>query len=1006
MQKSGEAWAMALNFQDVIMKLNAFWAEQGCVVWQPYNIQVGAGTGNPATLLRVLGPEPWRVAYVEPSVRPDDGRYGENPNRMQYYFQYQVILKPDPGNPQEIYLESLKAIGIDPRQHDIRFVEDNWESPALGAWGLGWEVWMDGQEITQFTYFQQAGGLNLDPVSVEITYGLERIVLALQGKNAAWEINYTDAISYGDMFFRSEVEHCIYYFEVADVEGLRQTFEVYQKEHQRALERGLLVPAYDYVLKCSHLFNVLDTRGAIGVTERAAYFRRMRGMTLNIAKAFAKQREEMSHPLNKLNSVWDVPYTPLTPGDLSQPTAAADFILEIGTEELPADDVTTAYKHLQAAAPDFFDKLRLSHEGLQVYATPRRLVILAHKLAARQADEVEEVKGPAVAVGVDVAGNYTKAAEGFARKNGVPVENLGRKQIDNTEYLVAQVERKGQGVVQVLAEALPGLIAGIKFPKTMRWHSGGVAFSRPIRWLVALFGQTLVPFEYAHAQSGARTRGVRPLGSPELAVKDAASYLQAIESQGIVLDMAARRASIEAQIEALAKEVGGKVPADSNLLDEVTNLVEEPTALRGDFNRDFLKLPREVLITVMRKHQRYFAIEDEAGQLLPHFIAVRNGDAEFLELVKHGNEHVLVARFTDAQFFYTADIQHRLEDYLPRLSTLTFQEKLGSMLDKNHRVAGLVRPFGEMLGAADDLLDLAERAAQLAKADLAAQMVVEMTSLQGTMGRIYAQMQGEDQAVANAIYEHWLPRGAGDDLPASAAGVLLALLDRLDSLAGLFAVGLEPSAASDPFALRRAALGVVQILLDRDLSLDLRGALALIGRAQAVEVSYEHQKAVLNFIAARLESLLLEEGQPNDIVKAVLAEQGHNPARALAGIVQLKEWVKREDWFNILDSYARCVRITRNVGEVHPVNPEHLQHPSEQALYEAYQGLRGRLPQDYNIGDFLAAFAPLVPIISQFFEQVMVMDEDLNIRHNRLGLLQAIGGLTDGRADLSQLVGF
>ena len=233
---------MALTLQDVILKLHNFWSDYGCVIWQPYNIQLGAGTGNPATLLRVLGPEPWRVAYVEPSIRPDDGRYAENPNRMQMFYQYQVILKPDPGNPQEIYLESLKAIGIDPRKYDIRFVEDNWESPALGAWGLGWEVWLDGQEISQYTYFQQAGGITLDPVSVEITYGLERIVLALQGVDAVWDMEFTQGLQYGDVFRQSEIEHCTYYFEIADVDGLKQTYDVYEGEYKRALEAGAVNP--------------------------------------------------------------------------------------------------------------------------------------------------------------------------------------------------------------------------------------------------------------------------------------------------------------------------------------------------------------------------------------------------------------------------------------------------------------------------------------------------------------------------------------------------------------------------------------------------------------------------------------------------------------------------------------------------------------------------------------------------------------------------------------------
>ena len=285
-----------LNFQSIIMKLQQFWSDQGCLIWQPYYSQVGAGTMNPATFLRVLGPEPWNVAYVEPSVRPDDGRYGENPNRLQQHYQFQVILKPDPGNPQELYLKSLEAIGIDPRQHDIRFVEDNWESPALGAWGLGWEVWLDGQEITQFTYFQQAGGQVLEPVSVEITYGLDRIAIALQKVRSFRDIQWSPSRTAGDVNLAGEKEHSKYYFELADVERLREMYRLYEKEADASLEAGLVLPAHDYILKCSHTFNILDTRGAIGVTERQAFFGRMRDLSRRTAELFVAQRQQQEFP--------------------------------------------------------------------------------------------------------------------------------------------------------------------------------------------------------------------------------------------------------------------------------------------------------------------------------------------------------------------------------------------------------------------------------------------------------------------------------------------------------------------------------------------------------------------------------------------------------------------------------------------------------------------------------------------------------------------------------------
>lgn len=286
-----------MNFQELILTLDHFWAKQGCVIQQPYDIEKGAGTMNPATFFRVLGPEPWRVAYVEPSRRPTDGRYGENPNRLQHYYQYQVILKPSPDDVIEVYLASLRSLGIDPLQHDIRFVEDNWESPTLGAWGLGWEVWLDGMEITQFTYFQQCGGYDLHPVSAEITYGLERIAIFLQGVESVFDIVWTDGITYGDIHHQGEVEHSRYNFEVADTDLLFTSFEAFEKEARRALEAQLVLPAYDYVLKCSHTFNLLDARGAISVTERTAFIHRIRALARACARAYLTQREAMGYPL-------------------------------------------------------------------------------------------------------------------------------------------------------------------------------------------------------------------------------------------------------------------------------------------------------------------------------------------------------------------------------------------------------------------------------------------------------------------------------------------------------------------------------------------------------------------------------------------------------------------------------------------------------------------------------------------------------------------------------------
>ncbi len=999
-----------VTFQQAISLLQEFWADYGCLIWQPYNVQVGAGTMNPATTLRVLGPEPWRVAYVEPSVRPDDSRYGQNPNRMQQHYQYQVILKPDPGNPQEIYLKSLEALGINQREHDIRFVEDNWESPALGAWGLGWEVWLDGQEITQFTYFQQAGGVTLDPVSVEITYGLERIVMALQKVHSFTDIGWTDSIKYGDILLQSEIEHSKYNLDYADVELLAGFYANYEREAEQCLKNGLLIPAYDYILKCSHTFNILDARGAIGVTERASYFARMRNLTHRVATQYLKQREDQGYPLlSKSEQRQPEQATAAPPAELAPALGAgsADFVLEVGCEELPVSDLSAAVEQLQTNVPRLLADLRLAYDDLQVLGAPRRLAVLVKNLATQQADKETELKGPPAAVAFDQAGQPTKAALGFSRNNNVPLEALRVKDFDGRPYVVATITEKGRPASEVLAEQLPALLASLRFAKSMRWNASQVMFSRPIRWLVALLGDRVIPFSFAGVNSGRVTRGLRPLGSPEIPVPAASDYPALMEANSIIINQARRRAMIQEQVGRLAAEVGGETPADESLLEEVTNLVEKPTALRGGFDPDFLKLPQEVLITVMKKHQRYFpVVEPNSGRLLPYFIAVRNGDEAHLDLVRDGNEEVLRARYTDAAFFYEDDTKKPLESFLPRLNTLTFQEKLGSVLDKVKRLEQLVPRLGRLLNVSAEDLAVSQRATHLCKADLGTQMVIELTSLQGIMGRQYALHSGESPAVAQAIFEHYLPRFAGDDVPRTAPGMLIALADRLDSLLGLFAVGLAPTSAADPYGLRRAAIGLVQILVENRVSLSLLEALEQARDLLPVETQPSLLKEVQEFIVGRLRVWLREKGYHHDVVESVLAARGDNPYRAHESVMALERWAARDDWLFILNTYGRCVRIVREYRERYPINPDAFTEASEQRLYASYVTCRAQVRPDSSIDDFFKAFLPMLEPINTFFDDVLVMAPDLTVRQNRLALLQAIAALTEGIVDLTQMEGF
>ena len=993
-----------LTFQAVMMALQRYWAEQGCLIGQPYHTEVGAGTMNPTTVLRVLGPEPWRVAYVEPSIRPADGRYGENPNRWQHYFQFQVILKPDPGNPQELFLDSLVALGIDPAEHDIRFVEDNWEQPALGAWGLGWEVWLDGQEITQFTYFQQAGGVTLDPVSVEITYGLERIVMSLQQVDTFVDIRWDEHLTYGDVYLIPEAEFCRYNFEVADVARLRVLHETYQREAEEALERGLVFPAHDYVLKSSHAFNILDARGAVGVTERAAMFGKMRGLAHRISQAYLREREEQGYPwMDRWRSAAQSVPKP-EPGEPA-PEGPADFVLEVLTEELPSGDLASAVSQLQERLPEWFDDHRLHHEGIDVTGTPRRLAVAISNLAPFQEDLVTQVKGPPAERAFDETGNPTQAAIGFARGRGIPVADLKVTEMDGGRYVVAEVRETGRPADEVLAYLPSETLEGLRFDKRMRWNSESTSFSRPIRGLLALHGRHPVPLTFAGLEASPVTTGLRFRQPASIDVSRAGDYMKTMNEHGIVVQVAERQESIWQRAVELAAEVEGQVSEDASLLEEVTNLIESPTVFRGSISQEYLSLPRAVLISVMKKHQRYFPVERN-GELLPYFIGVRNGDADHLDVVTQGNERVLKARFADADYFVRRDLERSLEDFVSDLAMLTFQSELGSMLDKVQRLERLVPKLGEAMGLSREELEAAQRAAHLCKADLATRMVVEMTSLQGEIGRIYAERSGEPPEVAQAVFEHYLPRFAGDQLPASGSGAAVGLADRLDSIIGLFSVGLQPSGSGDPYALRRSAIGALQILIDRQVNIDLAYALTQAADGLPLSIPEGTLEACLEFLRGRQQALLSADGRRHDIIEAVLNEQANNPAAVVRAVDELEAWVQKEGWARTLQAYARCARITRELPDQGEVDRAAFEEPAEETLYAALEAAKSSEGRHESVEAFLAAFVPMIPAIDKFFEDVLVMVEEANVRRNRLALLQAIVSLASGLVDMSALEGF
>lgn len=1004
----------ALTFQEIIMRLDAYWAAQGCLVVQPYDVEVGAGTAAPSTFLRVLGPEPWSVAYPQPSRRPDDGRYAENPNRYQHYFQYQVILKPTPADPLGLYLASLAALGVSDAEHDVRFVEDNWESPALGAWGLGWEVWLDGLEITQYTYFQQCGGLDLNPPAVEITYGLERIAMYLQGVRDFTQIRWNDRVTYGDIYRQSEIEQSTYNFEVADVDGLRHAFDLYEGEGKRTLERGLVIPALEQVLKCSHTFNLLDARGAVGVTQRAAYMGRMRTLSRQIAQEYVDQRERLGHPLLQTEPTTQVftfepaAYNALRrlatgPRDNRDPSRVANLVVELGVEELPADDLTSALTQLRDRAPGVLKDAGLKFDDLVIQGTPRRLVLTAGGVGVREAVRDETVKGPPATVAFDAEGRPTRAAEGFARSSGIPVDQLTIEESGGRKYVVAQRRVESRPALELLAESIDKLHGGLRFGRSMYWQTPDVTFSRPIRWLLALWGDEIVPAVVGQVHAGGVTWTPRGVTADAVDVPSADAYQATIDRLGVMLSVDERCTLILEQSRALAESAGGRLDADDDLLDEVANLVEYPTPLLGSFDPAALDAPAEALITVMKKHQRYFPVYGPDGKLLPRFVAVANGRREHPEIIVHGNEEVLRARYADALYFYRQDLQKPLADFVPALGQLTFLEGLGSLEDKTARLEALAPSVASLLGIELNQSHLV-RAAHLAKADLATALVKELTELQGVMGKAYAAAAGEPEGVAAAIAEHYLPRFAGDSLPATALGTALSATDRLDTLVAAFAAGLEPTGSSDPFGLRRTALGLLTILVSQHSDVSINALIDLAARHVPVALSGERRAALRAFITQRLRIWLGDQGRMKEVVEAVLEAQADRPGLAAGATAMLERALSSADFQRLMAGVKRADRIAPR-DEALPLDRDVLSDPADRALLDAYEAAvtRADTVRPDDIEGLVAATLPLADPIDRFFTDVLVMAEDQALRASRLGLLQRIRDLPRRSFEVAQV---
>ncbi len=688
--------------------------------------------------------------------------------------------------------------------------------------------------------------------------------------------------------------------------------------------------------------------------------------------------------------------------------SAADFLVEIGTEELPPKALRTLRDAFTASLETAIDEAHLKHGKVTGYASPRRLTVLASKLATEQPDRKSTQKGPPVKVAFDDDGNPTAAAQAFAKKCGVTVDDLGREKTDKGEWLVCDVVEKGQPAAEILPGLIENALASLPIPRRMRWGDGDAEFVRPVHWVVLLHGDKVIKTPVMGIAPGNKSMGHRFLSSKPVLIKEPGDYLDALEEKGRVLaDFDQRRKQVVSGVKAAAKEAGGKAVGDDDLFDEVTALVEWPVPIVGSFDEQYLELPRECVVSTLTSHQRYFPVEDKSGKLLPKFVTVANLESKDPDQVRDGNERVIRPRLADAAFFWESDKRKPLSARQETLRDVVYQRGLGSMYDKAQRTANLAADIARALDA-----DPAPvmRAASLAKCDLVTGMVGEFPELQGIMGRYYALADSEQPAIADAIAEHYLPRYSGDELPASQDGQILALADRIDTLAGVFAIGKKPSGNRDPFGLRRSALGIVRILVECGLDLDLKALIEASVEAQPSSADGDVAADVYAFITERLRRYFLDRDPKlaTETFDAVLARAPSSLVDFERRLEAVQSFISLEPAASLAAANKRVANILRQaeVDSVGEVKEKLLTEPAEAALAEAVAAATATVAPMLEARQYTEALSELAKLrepVDQFFDDVMVMVDDKATRNNRLALLGQMRALFLDVADISRL---
>ena len=681
---------------------------------------------------------------------------------------------------------------------------------------------------------------------------------------------------------------------------------------------------------------------------------------------------------------------------------AKDLLFEIGAEEIPAGFMPNILGQLKQLAETKLNDAHLPFESIATYGTPRRLALIVKGLADTSAEISERHKGPSASIAYDADGNATKAAIGFARGKGLDVTDL----VVEDGYIYAETKTAGVPAKDIVTDMLPQLITGLNFPKSMHWGDLDAKFVRPVRWLVALLDEEVIPVEFATVQSGNVTRGHRFLGADEITIKNASSYVDTLKENFVMVDQDARRELISKQLHDIAASKNASIVWDDDLLEEINYLVEWPTALCGGFEESYLALPDAAIITPMKDHQRYFPLVDQDGKLLPMFLTVRNGSDHSIEVVQAGNERVLRARLDDAKFFFNEDRKKPLIDRKDGLTKIVFQEGLGNLADKTERLLKLGRVFGEECGLHEDAAVVLERATELAKTDLTTGMVTEFTELQGVMGKEYALLDGESSEVAEAIFEQYLPRFAGDVLPQTEAGKVLSIIDKVDNIVATFSRGLIPTGSQDPYALRRQTIGILNILLGSEWNISLRPIFK--ASMELLNVAADKQEELLNqveeFFTLRLKNIFLDREVPHHVIDLLLSNNELSVADA-EGLVNALLANRIDENVELVQAYTRMYNLVKDV-EYTGVNSDLLKEDAEKELFEAASKASEASSAAWEAGDYdavVAVPATLVPAINKFFEDVMVMDKDEAIKANRLQLVRLAYSVMAIIGDISSL---